>query len=333
VKALKRYIEEHSQDVLLSEYHAKIDNRQRKYAVAYYWCPHRAGNILHAFFSTITWSIIHNRTLLWIYHNHSNQEEDCQVVLRRAPWLPSYYEWKRNFRLADPVPVSLMKLNNDNQDDDDDDERHQVVLYPQIPDVLPNDKTIFRNGWSDHPLKTQEYVDYIGQLPSSMKSATKELYSEGQEFLYGMLYANLFELQKKPPMDIAVGNSTITTTAEIEGTTQNHDGDEYNTVFSVALHSRHTIAADDGSFVPSELQCLKRMLREAQFDNRRQYKACRVHLMSDRPKTIKLLTDFLTTETNCSVITANHDHGKGPVLEHGKHLGLRSCLFYDDSSF
>ena len=43
--------------------------------------------------------------------------------------------------------------------------------------------------------------------------------------------------------------------------------------------------------------------------------------MSDRPKTVELLTKWLTENMGCEVITAAHDVGNGPVQEHGPWAG------------
>ncbi len=290
VNVFQQYIQQHSQQVLLSEIQEAALTENRKYAVAYYWCPQRAGNILHSFFNTVVWSMIHNRTILWMYHNTSNQEQDCQAVLQRAQWLPSLLEWGPKLNLQDPVPVA------NSADTWYVDQKHQVVLYPQIPDVLSFDKTITRTAWSDHPLKTREFRAYIEQLPSDLQNISHNLYSEGQEFLFGMLYSELFQLQRP-------------TASTIIGVGSGHNG-----IFSLALHSRHVVGADDGSFVAQEKECLDQLLKG--HDD-----SCRIHIMSDRPRTIALLSDWLLVVKNCTVITATHDTGSGPVQEHGPWAG------------
>jgi hypothetical protein len=325
IKVLQTYIEQHSHQALLHEFTntttttASSSNRQqswswkeRKYAVAYYWCPQRAGNILHSFFNTVVWSMIHNRTVLWVYHNTSNEEEDCQAVLKRAAWLPSYVEWKEKLGLEkDPVPVSNSALRVDGLLAAEAAQSHSVVLFPQIPDVLAHDKSITRIAWSDHPLKTTEFRNYINLLPSWNQNISAALYAEGVEFLYGMLYSQLFELQR-PTASNTIGNS------------QNNpvlDDTKNETTFSLALHSRHTVGADDGSLVPHEQKCLEQLLED--HTGKDGGGSCRVHLMSDRPQTISILTHWLTTqqERNCSVVTAKHDSGDGPVKEHGPWAG------------
>lgn len=184
IHVLQRFIQQHSQATLQSEWLSQeltASTNHRKFAVAYYWCPQRAGNILNSFLNTVVWSIIHNRTLFWMYLNTSNQEPDCQAVLRRASWLPSYQEWRDKLHLTEMVPVANSPITWET------DQQHPVVLYPQIPDVLYHDKSISRNAWSDHPLNTKQYQNYIKQLPEEFQKTTTDLYEQGKEFLYGML--------------------------------------------------------------------------------------------------------------------------------------------------
>lgn len=220
------------------------------------------------------------------YYGNSSQEHDCQEVLKRAAWIPAYEEWKSKLELTDPTPVSNLA------DSWNEEKFHQVVLYPQIPDVFPRNKSIFRNAWSDHPKKTKAYLTHIQQIPLTYQESTTQLYSAGVQFLYGMLYSELFSLQQS-----TYGPNTLDTT----------DG-----LFSIAIHSRHTVGADDGSYIPHETECLEHLLSD-------RYN-CSVYLMSDRPKTIVQLTDWLQ-QRNCSVHTADHATGKGPVLEHGPWAG------------
>ena len=85
-----------------------------------------------------------------------------------------------------------------------------------------------------------------------------------------------------------------------------------NGVFSMALHSRHTVGADDGSFVLHEVYCLEKILSVAN------YSTCQVHIMSDRRKTVDLLIEWLL-KRNCSAVIANHDVGPRihDIPEHG----------------
>ena len=133
------------------------------------------------------------------------------------------------------------------------------------------------------------------------KNAIMALYSEGVNFLFGMLYSEIFVLQTWSKRIIAYGNRTTVEEREDE-----------TTHYSLAIHSRHTVGADDGSFIPNELACLKKLLYGQL--------SCRVYLMSDRQETIDLLAKFLLSR-NCTVAIASHEYGKGEVQEHGPWAG------------
>lgn len=296
VQQLKTYISEHSQEVLEEEWiNGRFDSENRSFSVAYYWCPQRAGNIMHTFLNTIVWGMVHNRTTLWIYHNTTNQEEDCAAVLRRAQWLPSYEEWQERAQLPEPVPVSL----------EADTEVHPdvpVVLYPQINDVRYLDPSLWRNAWSDHPRKIQRYRNYISELPHWNQKRVQSLYAEGKEFLYGMLFSELFSLQQ-PTSESVFGHEMLDVDEAVQRLSP----------VSLALHSRHTVGADDGSYINQETKCLDELVSSES--------NCIVYIMSDRPKTVHLLKEYLAGVHNCSIVTANHDRGRGDTAEHGPWAG------------
>jgi hypothetical protein len=74
---------------------------------------------------------------------------------------------------------------------------------------------------------------------------------------------------------------------------------EAREIFSLALHSRHTVVGDDGSFVTDETKCLEKML-----PLNRTPETCAVYLMSDRPMTVKSLISWLQSK-NCTGVAAN----------------------------
>lgn len=294
VRVFRRYQQQHSQIALLQDQDDALEHR--KFAVAYYWCPHRAGNILHGFFNTIVWAVIHNRTVLWKYDTgapDTNTEADCQAILKRASWIPSYDEWSMKLALDEPVAVLMDK------DRWASDQQHKTVIYPQISDLQWNQTDILRHTWSDHPIQRKDYREYINELPEINRMITTKLFHENVDFLYGMLYRECFTLQ----------------VALHSGQQDNLDtqDDSSNDLFSLALHSRHTVAADDGSYIDDELKCLKQLLSSR--------KTCRVHLMSDRTRTIELLSDWLK-ERNCTVVTATRDTGVSLSKEHGPWAGI-----------
>ena len=109
LRLLEQYKAWHSHEAL------ERDPFHRRYMVAYYQCPVSAGNWLHYLTSTMYWSILTNRTLLWKYADEAtcldlfdhkqpvaNRRclvanatlQDCNSMIVRAPWIPAYDEWK-----------------------------------------------------------------------------------------------------------------------------------------------------------------------------------------------------------------------------------------------
>jgi hypothetical protein len=106
--------------------------------------------------------------------------------------------------------------------------------------------------------------------------------------------------------------------------------------FSLALHSRHTVVGDDGSFLQDEIKCLQKLLPKHP-----SYETCVVYLMSDRPTTVRMLTEWLQ-EHNCtgvSVTSPSDDHDtfslSQPISfkdEHGPNPGIGFIQDLDLSS-
>lgn len=152
--------------------------RQRKFAVVSYYCPRRAGNILHNLFNNIAWAIIHNRTILVTYEGHEHHKsgssfEYCQQTLRIAEWIAMYDDFAS--MIAQPVPVALNQSI----------QQHTVVIFPQIPDVMMS-KNVFRTQWRDEPDsgggKYHRYVRSLGD--EAVRRATK-LYQFDVNYLFG----------------------------------------------------------------------------------------------------------------------------------------------------
>jgi hypothetical protein len=109
LQRLHEYIRQHSDVALRSD--PEDARLRRRYAVAYYSCPHQAGNRLHHLFNSVFWSVVLNRTVLVHYYTreaceaagagfdsgicrHANRQDDCDPVLRRHAWVPTYDAWK-----------------------------------------------------------------------------------------------------------------------------------------------------------------------------------------------------------------------------------------------
>jgi hypothetical protein len=319
------YQREHNHDVLEREYlHDQRAVHKRRFAVVPYTCPHRIGNFWHNAVHTITWAIVHNRTILLQPYKLQGQDNNCQGRVLIPSWIPLYETWRMKLELSDPEPWPLPASSDRHRNGSTSSQAvptlrdHNLILvarFPQIPDINSKDSDITRCQWVEdltHP-KFRDYLKYHykrynrdPKLTSFLPSRVVELYHEGAEFLDGMLLQTVFPLA--PSAVVA-------------------DSEEDGTAFSVALHSRHISPGDDGSFVPNEITCLEQLLL-----NRTNATSCRVTLLSDRDLSIKIMTDWIYSHTNCVVVTVSHNEKKrdadvDPVLyaltaEHGPHAGL-----------
>jgi hypothetical protein len=378
VQALQREWEEDSSTMKQQSNSSKrssihSNDRGRKFAVALYWCPDRAGNVLHSLFNTIIWAMITNRTLLfaWDVDNppHNNESICNAQILQRQPWLPLYQDWKDKLhdlprdettgRLLPPVSLSMDATRRSY------DEMLPLVYFPMIPDVLydpkksnnggggndddaaaaaasenddlrpprPATSAMYRNEWIHHPLRLAHYQAYIFDMPKRpYQHIMARLYSEGVEFLYGMLleqFFTLFPLEQQQQQQQQQHAATAVVVAN------NNNNDDHNepavskiattdnntasttssaSVFHVVVHSRHIAPADDGSYINYEMDCLEQVLNQHYLaasnatndksnnsrggnknlqQQQQQQQECRIVVMSDRPKTVHLLRKWL----------------------------------------
>jgi hypothetical protein len=315
-QVLEQYIQWHSEMTLTN------NNNHRKYALIYYYCPNRAGNILHSMFNTAIWAIIHNRTMLWKYDtdfSDPNTVHECQKILKRASWLPSWDEWAPQLNLTEPVPIEMDPLRIQEY------QQHQTVVFPMIPDQMSRHKQFFRVDWRDDPMHKRKHRQYIMAMDDATIRMAGRLYRFGIDYLMGKYTKESFiEVIMKivflKPMSLcALGKGMLfrelfTIQAPVPFQTQADD-------FTVALHSRHTVVGDDGSFITDETRCLETLLL-----NRTQSAKCVVYLMSDRPATVQLLKKWLKDQ-NCSSVS-NEDYASmasSPLLfrdEHGPNPGV-----------
>jgi len=313
--ALDRYKERHSQQALLIEYGTAAEeeetanggrnnrayDRGRRFAVAYYWCPERAGNILHNLFNSVLWGIITNRTVLWRYdpYYRENRIEDCDRILTRATWIPTWDEWSSKLKLEDddvvPIPIDINRRTYD--------ERHRVVAFPQIEDIEfgnVNSRLYRGVSWRDHPLSSLQYKLYIDGMPAERKTAAGMLYYEGTNYVFGMLFRECFtfDVERLPAMDASAF-------VDDERQLNKEDG-----ALSIALHSRHPVVGDDGTYLNDEKHCLAELVAEYRSNNNKYLTIdrsnCRIHLMSDRTRSIEILSRWVVEEYNCTPMAASY---------------------------
>ena len=292
----------------------------RKYAIGLYSCPYQAGNRIFHFLNHLIWAIATNRTLLWKYYDIKtcraldqsscyiadlNSESDCDKVLHRASWIPSYDEYSAILNLSQPTNVvsfdGILKPKQQLEDakyrdcsnvtcTGPDNDQSQVVMFPGL---LGAYGTLALKEMRESLLVTEE-----------ARERAKYLHRKGKDFLYGMLFRGTFQV-----------------TPEYSASNDNSSSLNYNYNHpppkTYALHSRHTSPNDIGLDITKEIQCLRTLWMET---NRTIESSCLVYIMSDRKQTIEALRDFLELN-NCSGVVANHTEGKSVVEEHGPFAG------------
>jgi hypothetical protein len=340
VRILQQYKEWHSHDSLVRQLESANNSSavvdRLLFAVVYYSCPHRSGNMLHSFFNAAIWAIVNNRTLLYSYDEEAahNTIEDCNQILLLNPWVPSFEHWSTALQLPPPVPIKMNTRRTKEQlggrfyshQEQLASMKHQVVIYPLIPDVQPDNPFISRVSWWEDPRRLTRpcfrnifYYDRrrIHLSSSWSKTLLKSLYAEGLYFLYGLLFREFFTIHATTePLGPAPTSPTTHTS-----TYKNRPA------ISIALHSRHSNSDDDGSNIEGEVRCLERWVTPT-LRTTHATPSCVVYLMSDRNATLYQLAEWLE-QRNCTAQWAphasssvlDHRHGWGSNAEHGPFAG------------
>jgi hypothetical protein len=210
---------------------------------------------------------------------------DEMLPLVYFPMIPDVLYDKSKSRTKIKRPSALQRRQQDDEDDNHDDDEDEDSIDDDLRPRLGS--IIYRNEWIDHPMHLDQYQEYIFDLPKQQQHIMARLYSEGVEFLYGMLFERFFTLfpleqqqqqqqsesqqsesqQQQQPQDVGVVNNdtdqaskpTATTTRE-NNTAPSSSSSSSSTSFHVVVHSRHIAPADDGSFINYEMDCLEQML-------------------------------------------------------------------------
>jgi len=166
LQIIDQYKQWHSQQSLLQD-HSNNDTSNidsRKFVVAYWQCPHGAGNRVHEFVNSLILSVISNRTMLWRYWDptacreypfddhvdvqlkncdEQNRFEDCQgQFLNLLPWLPSWDEWSAKLD-------SLKQRNGDDNIDATTLEYYSVDKRVGMDDAITMPTTNSSNNSND----------------------------------------------------------------------------------------------------------------------------------------------------------------------------------------
>lgn len=323
MQVMEEFIAQHSKRALLNDPHPE----QRKYALAFYQCPLNAGNNMHRFFNGLLWSILTNRTMVVRYWSKrvckkyglqtyskamcraSNNQCDCDLILNRAPWMPMFNDFEQIALSSDPgidpeeayiVPYhATMGRTKDNPRfpiPDNFEEDYGVDLVSKYPHRLVMFPLCYlkfrqlRNKTLQDTLLTTDWA----------RERAERLFSLGEDFLYGMLHSYTFHFAS----DV---RSAIPASLE-------QDNQAY---FTIGLHSRHRFEALDGCDISRETQCIEQILNRKNSSS-----SIQVRIMSDRPCTVKMLSEWLK-KRNHTVMMAKHEQETPDMLrEHGPYAGI-----------
>jgi hypothetical protein len=322
------YMRRHSADALRDD--TPEEFYDRKFVIAYYSCPHQLGNRLFHFMNNVLWAIVTDRTVLYKYLDKdtcehlkvaqpmlylddticqaANTVADCDAVLERTPWLPSYDEfadlaweihrvdfWQTHvFRtnarwIKGRYLFDESKHTNMAQVDRID---AKLVEFSALTNVETTDLT--------------SYYTRQGLLATPRARTTaQQLCQMGQRFVYGMFFTEMFRLRNQEANLVK------------DYYPKQQRANDSSNVFSIALHSRHKQVRQTGEYIQNEKDCLNVVL-----GNRLANQPCQVCAMSDRPMTLEKLKVWLEQEHNCSLIHVNHSISTTSFSEeHGPNAG------------
>jgi hypothetical protein len=232
--------------------------------------------------------------------------EDCDQVLRRGHWLPSYDEWAPKLALSEPERLHFWSTRPQGRQahTTDDPWKPTYVKEAGVDARIDLPVVTFPKmlRMEDDFLATKTNRAYLLRTDVARATATK-LHSLGVEFMFGMFFRHLFTM--------------------VEDSLKNIRQQPIDpSVFSVGLHSRHTKVSYNEGDIHGEVKCLANLLRVEKRLNR----TCEVYLMSDRKMTISKLQQYVET-MNCTARVSSHAAGAGIYDEHGPWSGLG---FYQD---
>eukprot|EP00529_Nitzschia_sp_RCC80_P000962 CAMPEP_0113475110 /NCGR_PEP_ID=MMETSP0014_2-20120614/18945_1 /TAXON_ID=2857 /ORGANISM="Nitzschia sp." /LENGTH=545 /DNA_ID=CAMNT_0000368007 /DNA_START=36 /DNA_END=1670 /DNA_ORIENTATION=- /assembly_acc=CAM_ASM_000159 len=317
IETMKEYVTIHSSDVLRREFPIQNANKKqttdRKFLVVYYSCPHAAGNLLHDTYNQVIAGIATNRTILIKYNDHvtcqynqltnhnstrcrkANTLEDCQQSLLQQSWIPTWDEFIIPISEASSsVPVDQVPHNVDDP--------FWLLKLPKRDTKYTDD------DWSHELFMTFPVFQYYvhsgvggiwGHAPVNQQTL-KDLYSLGADFLYGMLFHELFRWNPNIiPPEMAAQQQVARDQSETTTSTT-----------KIVLHSRHFDVKNKGGNIRTEIGCLKELLRSDKKITKKDDhdESCEIYLMSDREITVdNLKTHIDHRYKHCKAIVATHD--------------------------
>ena len=342
----EEYKKQHSHQALLQENADTSSttilekNHTRKFAMGYYSCPLQAGNRLHHYLNALIWSIVTNRTLLWHYYDRdtcsrvsgkmydpsicraANHQTDCSNILKRAEWIPSFDQWYDAYTFSTRNRLSFWSTHAPSKTHKYcyDGAEAQLGIVDQtnsslvdFPQMLGQDASILKSERKRSILLTT----------TQARQRAEVLLSAGADFLYGLLLMESFSLQPSVAVPY-IDPAKATIPKELYSTILSDEANSGSNIL-VAVHSRHSKAADDGSKIRRESKCLDNILTSLFHDRSREasHSLCQVMLLSDRPLTISRLREHILMEhPSCQILVAPHERGVSFRKEHGPYSGI-----------
>jgi hypothetical protein len=251
------------------------DNSEgRKYAVVDYACPlsKNPEHRLHEFSNRVIWAILTNRTVLV----RNQQIEACDEVIQVAEWMPAYEEWSERLKLEDPLYLSLSNSSLESQIGS-----AGIVYWPDTAETVESAQIVV---FPADPSKVTNLISASQHLISAdwSKDVANDLYSQGADFLYGLVFFQAFNLgdcvRSAKPEGFPTALESSTTT--------------------IALYSQSDENANKKNFV-AEARCLESVIDRSS--------PCHIYIMTNRTdgKVPTNLKEWLS-KRNCTFWTANH---------------------------
>jgi hypothetical protein len=409
IQILRQYQTMHSQQTLQREFAEQQQQQEeedaspsvldRNFLVAYYNCPHAAGNLLHDLFNQVITAIALNRTLLIKYNDHTtcqynqlhhhnslrcqkaNTLQDCRHSLRQKSWIPTWDEWIIPLTVANQHrdqnhhqqqrqlgTIHGNSLNPQNYNHNRNKSSTENVPPPPPPPPsltstndqfwlsklpLRDSKAYSAVDWMNRSFIAFQAVPYqinqaVGGVWSShdgfltqtadtttaagAQQTLHDLYSLGADFLYGMLFREIFDwnFDIEPPemMKATINDNKRTRQQQQQQDEYDEDNRSIGTTTRIVLHSRHFDSKDKGGNIHAEIGCLKELLLRG--NNNKLKKgggttsrslhsslsstphslpspSCEIYVMSDRESSVENLKIHIDHRYHeCKTIVATH---------------------------
>lgn len=208
LRFFEEYLLDHSSDILWKE--AAPNNRS--FVVAHYACPLEAGNRIHEFLNSMIFAMVLNRTVLWDFYDDNlcrkiridpNQcdafanPDVCDKTLHRSSWIPSYDAFTKHLGL--PPKDSGFPIDSEDQLHVEDSvfRLRRWNNHTQRPLINGIDEKL--NSMPE--LRVVDFPTLVSYLDLSVledilktefaRDRARRLYTEGTDFVYGMVSGNL----------------------------------------------------------------------------------------------------------------------------------------------